>query len=225
MLGLCCCMWALSSVRERADSVVVALELLMAEAPLSESTAPECRASEAAAHGLRSCSSPALEQWPSSCGPWASLPYSMWDLLRPGIAPMSPALLGRFLSTVPPGTSQTLLRMSLFLLQVLSFLGCWASWTIDCGAWSRGWLELLCVPAGPAHPSMHTQLSGKPGLQECFPGRPGLTVISGGVITMLWMPASRGAASISGSLPHLADGPDLRVFCDTLPHSSDWWGH
>ena len=29
----------------------------------------------------------------------------MWDLPRPGIEPMSPALAGRFLTTVPPGKS------------------------------------------------------------------------------------------------------------------------
>ena len=27
----------------------------------------------------------------------------MWDLPRPGLEPMSPALAGRFLTTVPPG--------------------------------------------------------------------------------------------------------------------------
>ena len=33
----------------------------------------------------------------------------MWDLPRPGIEPVSPALTGRFLSTLPPGKSLILL--------------------------------------------------------------------------------------------------------------------
>ena len=31
----------------------------------------------------------------------------MWDLPGPGLKPMSPALAGGFLTTVPPGKSQT----------------------------------------------------------------------------------------------------------------------
>ena len=32
----------------------------------------------------------------SCCGTWAYLPHGMWDLPRPGIEPVSPALQGRF---------------------------------------------------------------------------------------------------------------------------------
>ena len=40
------------------------------------------------------------------CGAWAQeLPCSMWDLLGPGTEPSSPALEGRFLTTVPPEKS------------------------------------------------------------------------------------------------------------------------
>ena len=39
----------------------------------------------------------------SNCGSRAQLLHSMWDLPRPGLEPMSPALAGRFLTTVPPG--------------------------------------------------------------------------------------------------------------------------
>ena len=39
----------------------------------------------------------------SSCGSRAQLLCSMWDLPRPGLEPVSPALAGRFLTTVPPG--------------------------------------------------------------------------------------------------------------------------
>ena len=39
----------------------------------------------------------------SNCGSWAQLLHSTWDLPRPGLEPVSPALAGRFLTTVPPG--------------------------------------------------------------------------------------------------------------------------
>ena len=39
----------------------------------------------------------------SNCGSWAQLLRGMWDLPRPGLEPVSPALAGRFLTTAPPG--------------------------------------------------------------------------------------------------------------------------
>ena len=39
----------------------------------------------------------------SSCGSWAQLLRGMWDLPRPELEPVSPALAGRFSTTVPPG--------------------------------------------------------------------------------------------------------------------------
>ena len=39
----------------------------------------------------------------SSCGLRAQLLRGIWDLPRPGLEPVSPALAGRFLTTVPPG--------------------------------------------------------------------------------------------------------------------------
>ena len=36
----------------------------------------------------------------------------MWDLPRPGLEPVSPALAGRFLTTAPPGKPQTDTLMS-----------------------------------------------------------------------------------------------------------------
>ena len=41
----------------------------------------------------------------SSCGSRAQLLRGMWDLPRPGLEPVSPALAGRFLTTTPPGKS------------------------------------------------------------------------------------------------------------------------
>ena len=39
----------------------------------------------------------------SNCGSRAQLLHSMWDLPRPGLEPVSPALAGRFSTTAPPG--------------------------------------------------------------------------------------------------------------------------
>ena len=60
-------------------------------------------ASVVVAHGLSSCGLGALEHRLSSCGTQASLLRGMWDLPRPGLEPVSPALAGKFLTTVPPG--------------------------------------------------------------------------------------------------------------------------
>ena len=38
----------------------------------------------------------------SSCGSWAQLLRGTWDPPRPGLEPVSPALAGRFSTTVPP---------------------------------------------------------------------------------------------------------------------------
>ena len=42
----------------------------------------------------------------SSCGTRPQLPCGLWDLPRPGMEAISPALAGRFLSTTPQGKSQ-----------------------------------------------------------------------------------------------------------------------
>ena len=39
----------------------------------------------------------------SSCGSRAQLLRGMWDLARPGLEPVSPALAGRLSTTAPPG--------------------------------------------------------------------------------------------------------------------------
>jgi len=59
-----------------------------------------------AEHGLLiAVASPAAEPGLSGCGTQASLLRGMWNLPRPGIKPVSPALPGRFLTTGPPGKS------------------------------------------------------------------------------------------------------------------------
>ena len=69
------------------------------------STGSRCTCSVVVACRLSSCGPQALECRLSSCGAQAQLLCSMWDLPRPGIEPMSPALAGGFLTTVPPGKS------------------------------------------------------------------------------------------------------------------------
>ena len=64
------------------------------------------RASLAVVCGLSSCGLRDVESKLSSCGARAQLLRSMWDLPRQGLEPVSPALAGRFLTTVPPGKSQ-----------------------------------------------------------------------------------------------------------------------
>ena len=42
----------------------------------------------------------------SNCGSRAQPLHGMWDLPRPGLEPMSPALAGRLSTTAPPGKPQ-----------------------------------------------------------------------------------------------------------------------
>ena len=61
-------------------------------------------ASLIAEHGLQTCGlssggSPALELKLSSCGAWAQLLCSTWDLPRSGIKPLCPALAREFFTT------------------------------------------------------------------------------------------------------------------------------
>ena len=44
----------------------------------------------------------------SNCGSRAQLLRGMWDLPRPGLEPVSPALAGRFSTTAPPGKPRIL---------------------------------------------------------------------------------------------------------------------
>ena len=42
----------------------------------------------------------------------------MWDLPRPGLEPVSPALAGRLLTTVPPGKSYDFFLMQFFIVEM-----------------------------------------------------------------------------------------------------------
>ena len=96
-LGLCCCGGFLSLRRAVAVLPCGAQASLVAGHSLQG-----IWASAAEAHVLSSCSSQALEHRLSSCGAQVQLFHSMQDLLRTGIEPMSLALAGGLLTTVPP---------------------------------------------------------------------------------------------------------------------------
>ena len=84
MLGLRFCARAFSSCGEQGPLFIAVRWPLTVAASL------------VAEHRLQMCRL-------SSCGSRAQLLRGMWDLPRPGLEPMSPALVGRFSTTVPPG--------------------------------------------------------------------------------------------------------------------------
>ena len=83
VLGLRFCARAFSSCSERGPLFIAVHRPLTVTASL------------VAEHRLQTCRL-------SSCGPWAQLLHGMWDLPRPGLEPVSPALAGRFSTTAPP---------------------------------------------------------------------------------------------------------------------------
>ena len=119
VLGLRCCAWAFCSCGERGLRFV-------ALCGASHCGGFSCcgvralgtQASVVVARRLSSCGSRALERRLSSCGAWAQLLRSVWDLPGPGLEPMSPALAGTFLTTVPPGKPSTAILESLVYLIV-----------------------------------------------------------------------------------------------------------
>ena len=84
MLGLRFCVRAFSSCGEWGPLFIVV------RGPLTVA------ASLAAEHGLQT-------RRLSSCGSRAQLLRGMWDPIRPGLEPVSPALAGRLSTTAPPG--------------------------------------------------------------------------------------------------------------------------
>ena len=84
VLGLRFCARAFSSCGERGPL------LIAVRGPLT------VVASLVAEHRLQMCRL-------SNCGSRSQLLRGMWDLPRPGLEPVSPALAGRFSTTAPPG--------------------------------------------------------------------------------------------------------------------------
>ena len=55
----------------------------------------------------------------SICGARASLLRGMWDLPRPGLEPVSPALAGRFSTTAPPGKPLYMIYIYKFIIKMV----------------------------------------------------------------------------------------------------------
>ena len=90
VLGLSSCARAFSSCGKRGPLfIAVRGPLTIAASPVAE-------------HRLQTCRL-------SNCGSRAQLLRGMWDLPRPGHEPVSPALAGRFSTTVPPGKPRTVI--------------------------------------------------------------------------------------------------------------------
>ena len=109
--GAYCCLRTFSSCAEQELLLVAVCGLLIGVASLvAEHDLLGRQASVVVASEL------------SSCGTWALLPRGTWNLPRPGIEPVSPALAGRFLTSGPPGKSysfiltQTFPRFILFIV-------------------------------------------------------------------------------------------------------------
>ena len=58
----------------------------------------------------------------SSCGSRAQLLRGMWDLPRPGLEPVSPALAGRFSTTAPPGKPLPDAFLCIYIMSLLVYL-------------------------------------------------------------------------------------------------------
>ena len=69
---------------------------------------------------LWSCGLRTLEWGFSSRSSWAQLPLGMWDLPRPGIKLLSPALQGALLSTGPPGNPLTRLPGQIIKIEIIN---------------------------------------------------------------------------------------------------------
>ena len=110
--------------------------------------------------GFSSCGTRALERRLSSCGARALLLRGMWEIPGPGLEPLSPALAGGFLTTVPPEKPPSAILVCLipsqgfchlfnyfFLFLLLVFFNhCWIA------AQSASWLHAVFYKLGPFSP-------------------------------------------------------------------------
>ena len=80
--------------------------------------------------GLRGCGFQALEHRLRICGTRAELLCSMWDLLGPGIEPVSPALASVFFTTEPSRKPQNSFSYNIQNTKIMAS-GPIASWEID----------------------------------------------------------------------------------------------
>ena len=67
----------------------------------------------------------------SSCGSQAQLLRGMWDLPRPGLEPVCPALAGRFSTTAPPGKPLMPVFIKLLNAMCINFCICYSCFTLQ----------------------------------------------------------------------------------------------
>ena len=94
-MGLRCCVWAFLQLWRVGATLRCAWASHCGGLSRCRAWALVVRASVVVALGL------------SSCGSRAQLLRGMWDLPRPGLEPVFPALAGGFPTTAPPGKSRT----------------------------------------------------------------------------------------------------------------------
>ena len=128
LLGLCCCAgFSLAEVVRgytwlRCTSFSLQVLLLFQSQALGLA-------------GFRSYGAQAREPRLSRCDTQARLLPGMWDLPRPGIKPISPALAGGFFTTEPPRKPWDLflkftLSWSIIALQCCVGVSCTTAWTL-----------------------------------------------------------------------------------------------
>ena len=114
-LGLCCSAWVFSGCEQGLLSMEVHGFLIVVASPVAEHR-PQSRwvsgvwhaGSAVAAQGLQNTGSVIVAHGLSCSTVWG-------NLLEQGIRPVSPALAGRVLSTVPPGKSYSIVPKLLHL--------------------------------------------------------------------------------------------------------------
>ena len=158
-LGLCCCAWAFSGFGERCCCAWAfsgfgerGLLFIAVPAGFSSPWLLLLRSTGSRHVGFSSCGSRALELRLSSCGTRAWLLHGMWDLPRPGLEPVSPALAGGFLTPAPPGKP-----LSLNLEQIM----------LVCTVTNLQNLMQVCVPIDTIFKPFLTGLKRKNHLSIC----------------------------------------------------------
>ena len=109
VLGLCFCVRASSSCGKRGPLFMAVRGALTIAVSL------------VAEHRLQTCRL-------SSCGARAQPLRGMWDPPRPGLEPVSPALAGRFSTTMPPGKPTCVFLNYGFLWVYAQQWDCWVIW-------------------------------------------------------------------------------------------------
>ena len=115
VLSLCCCMGFSRVAAVAGQSLVVVHGPLL----LWSRGSGACRLPQLQ-HAGSVVAAPKLQSTGfSGCGARAQLLHSIWDLPRPGIEPMSPALEGGFFTTEPPGKPLYVFEVEIQLIYII----------------------------------------------------------------------------------------------------------